>query len=227
MIWLLAPLLPRQAAAVEVFSDIGDVRLFPAEQAVVARASARRRAEFATGRACARAALAGLGMAAVPILPGPRGEPQWPAGIVGSITHCAGYRACAAARLGDVTVIGIDAEPDRALPHGSLEDVAVPSERGWLTGMTARTPDVSWDRLLFSAKESAYKAWFPLTRVPLRFRDVEVSLCPDEREFTVRVLKPAAVAGGRSVPQLHGNWIASKGLVITAVSNEIRPACTC
>jgi hypothetical protein len=57
-----------------------------------------------------------------------------------------------------------------------------------------------------------------LTRVPLRFRDVEVSLSPDERGFTVRALEPAPAANGLSVPKLYGTWLASRGLLITAVS---------
>lgn len=218
MIKLLAPLLPPQMAAVEVFSDIDDVGLFPEEQAVMARASAQRRAEFATGRACARAALAALGLVAVPVLPGPRGEPQWPADVVGSITHCPGYRACAAAFLGDVVAIGIDAEPDRPLPDGLLEGVATPSERGWLADLMAGTPHVSWDRLLFSVKESTYKAWFPLTSSPLRFQDVVVSICSDEPGFGVCVRQPCAAAAGRSVPQLQAKWVAAGDLLITAVS---------
>ena len=218
MIRLLAPLVPPKTVAVEVFSDVTNVNLFPAEELVMANASAQRRAEFATGRACARAALARLGIAAVPILPGSRGEPQWPADVVGSITHCAGYRACAAARLSDAAALGIDAEPDEALPRGLLDDIAAPSERGWLADLTARIPQVSWDRLLFSVKESAYKAWFPLTHRLPAFQDVAVSLCPDEREFSVCVLEPDAAATGRSVPQLQGRWVTARGLLITAVT---------
>jgi 4'-phosphopantetheinyl transferase EntD len=215
---LLAPLLPPQTVAAEVFSDVDGVRLFPAEEAVVARAVAERRAEFATGRACARAALAALGLPTAPILPGVRGEPRWPAGVVGSITHCAGYRACAAGRRSDVLAIGIDAEPDRALPDGLLEDVATPSERDWLADLMTAMPHVSWDRLLFSVKESAYKAWFQLTRRPLLFGDFAVSPCPDEIRFSVRVREPSALAGGRSLARLEANWVASGDLLITAVS---------
>ena len=68
-------------------------RLFPAEEAVVRTAGPRRRAEFTAGRACARAALAALGLPAAPVLAGRAGEPRWPAGVTGSITHCAGVSA--------------------------------------------------------------------------------------------------------------------------------------
>ena len=116
----------------------------------------KRRREFTTARACARRALASLGVAPAPILPGERGAPQWPPGIVGSITHCAGYRAAAAARARDVLTIGLDAEPDEVLPSGVLEAVSLPGERERLRNLTAAAPGTRWDRLPFSAKETTY-----------------------------------------------------------------------
>ncbi len=49
-------------------------------------------------------------MPPAPILPGQRGAPRWPAGVVGSMTHCAGYRAAVVARADEVTSLGVDAE---------------------------------------------------------------------------------------------------------------------
>lgn len=215
---MIRQLLLPGTAAEEMFSDIRRAGLFPAEEAVLSGAPAQRRAEFATGRACARAALAALGLPATAILPGPRGEPQWPAGVTGSITHCAGYRACAAARLDNAAALGIDAEPNRPLPEGVLADVAVPAERGWLADRMATAPEVCWDRLLFSVKESVYKAWFPLTGRALRFQDAVVTLGPDARGFTARVPAAAAAAAGRRLSALEGNWLAGAGLLVTAVT---------
>jgi len=105
------------AAAESVGPEAEPIRkLFPAEEAVVRTAGPRRRAEFTVGRRCAREALAGLGLPVAPVLAGRAGEPLWPAGVTGSITHCPGYRACAVARAADVAGIGIDAEPDRPRP---------------------------------------------------------------------------------------------------------------
>src|SRR5215510_893989 len=183
---LIAGLLPPAAAAAESAGDPPDAGpgLFPAEEAVMRTAGPRRRAEFAAGRWCAREALARLGVPAAPILPGPAGEPRWPEGVTGSITHCAGYRACAVARTTDVAAIGIDAEPDAALPAGLIEKVATGPERAWISRhvSTAALPSaalpaawapaapppaarhgVCWDRLLFSAKEATCKLWYPLT----------------------------------------------------------------
>ena len=95
---VLAALPPAGIAAVEAFDDDIPARLFPEEEALVARSVDKRRREFTTARRCAREALARLGVPPAPILPGERGAPRWPAGVVGSMTHCAGYRAAAVAR---------------------------------------------------------------------------------------------------------------------------------
>ena len=86
----------------EAFADPPGILLFPAEEVLVAKAVESRRHEFATARNCAHRALALLGEAPAPIVRRERGAPQWPAGIVGSITHCAGYRAAAVARARDI-----------------------------------------------------------------------------------------------------------------------------
>ena len=49
--------MPAAAAAEEAFSDEAGVALFPEEEAFTANAADRRRREFTTARACARAAL--------------------------------------------------------------------------------------------------------------------------------------------------------------------------
>ena len=100
-------------------------------------ADPRRRAEFTAGRACARTALARLGLPAAPVLAGRAGEPRWPAGVTGSITHCAGYRACAVARTADLAALGIDAEPNAGLPAGLIESVAGHAERAWIARQAA------------------------------------------------------------------------------------------
>ena len=40
--------------------------------------------------------------------------------------------------------------------------------------LTCSQPNISWDRLTFSAKESVYKAWFPTYGKWLDFTDCEV-----------------------------------------------------
>jgi 4'-phosphopantetheinyl transferase EntD len=214
---VLAELLPPAAAAVEAFGDLPGAVLFPEEEAVISRAVDKRRREFTTARACARAALARLGLPPVAILPGERGAPQWPPGIVGSMTHCASYRASAVARARDMLTLGLDAEPDESLPEGVLDAVALADERAGLRALAAAAPQPCWDRLLFSAKESVYKAWFPLTRRWLGFEEAAITFSP-AGTFTARLLVPGPMLDGRQLTGFTGRWLARDGLVLTVIA---------
>jgi 4'-phosphopantetheinyl transferase EntD len=214
---MLAEVLPALAAVVEVRGDLPDAILFPEEKEVIDRAVEKRRREFRTGRACARAALAKLGIEAQAIPSGPRGAPQWPAGIVGSITHCDGYRACALARVTDLLTIGIDAELDAPLPEGVIGDIALPEERRALDLLAAEEPGMNWDRLLFSAKEAVYKAWFPLAERWLGFEDARVEIDRERRTFSARLLVPGPRLQDRELGGFAGRWLARDGLLLAAI----------
>ncbi len=215
---MLEQILPPPVAVAESFGDLPDAKLFPEEEAIIRRAVPRRRLEFTAGRACARAALAQLGEPPVPILRGPRNEPRWPAGIAGSITHCAGYRAAAAARTAGVATLGLDAEPDEALPHGVLDVISLAQERAQIAVLAAARPDAAcWDRLLFCAKESVYKAWFPLAQEWLGFDDAEIVIDAGGT-FTARLLVPGPLISGSPLTSLGGRWLAARGLLVTAIA---------
>jgi 4'-phosphopantetheinyl transferase EntD len=213
---VLEELLPPEVAAAEVFDDPPGLRLYPEEEPFVARAVERRRAEFTTGRHCARLALTRLGLEPSAITKGQRGAPLWPDGVVGSITHCAGYRAAAVARAADRVTIGIDAEPNEPLPAGVFDMIALPRERARLAA-AATVPGVCWDRLLFSAKESVYKAWFPLTGTWLDFHDADIIVEPATATFAARLLVPGLTIAGRSCRELAGRFAVLDDLVVTAV----------
>lgn len=215
---MIGDILPPKLVAEEAFSDRLDVALFPEEEEVIARAIDKRRREFTTARACARAALAKLGIPAVPILPGERGAPQWPAGVVGSITHCDGYRAAAVALGSDIATIGLDAEPHAPLPGGVLNAVSLPPERARLAELAVSAPGLCWDRMLFCAKEAVYKAWFPLTGRWLGFGDAHVDFDPIGETFTARLLVPGPVVNGEELTGFSGRWLVRSGLIVTAIA---------
>jgi 4'-phosphopantetheinyl transferase EntD len=212
---VLERILPSPVAVVAETGD-REVELFPEEEAALGNAVEKRRREFVTARACAREALARLGLPAQPIPTGARGAPLWPQGVVGAITHCTGYRACAVAMASEWLAIGIDAEVDDALPAGVLDDVALPEERRRLEAAAAAGP--SWDRLLFSIKESIYKAWFPLTGSWLGFEDAEVEIDFAQGTFTARLLVPGPTVGGRILDGFSGRWLAAEGLLLSAIA---------
>ncbi|MFF7632827.1 4'-phosphopantetheinyl transferase [Kitasatospora sp. NPDC008050] len=192
-------------------------RLFPAEEALIGTSVASRQHEFRAVRLCARQALTKLGVPVAPILPGLRGAPTWPAGVVGSMTHCKGYRAAALTQATELLSIGIDAEPAEALPEGVLEAIARPEELTRLHALTAQRPEVPWDRLLFSAKESVYKAWFPLTQVFLDFSEASLSF-DVEGGFTAQLMVPPPLVEDRPLTGFTGRWLVAQGLALTAIA---------
>ena len=215
---MLERILPAGVAVAATGIDVIEDEGFPVEEAVIAKAVLKRRREFLTGRACARLALAQLGLPKQAIPVGPNGEPAWPDGVVGSITHCESFRACALARTDNLRSVGIDAEPNQPLPDGLLADIALAQERQWIAAYARQAPEVSWDRLLFCAKESIYKAWFPLAGRWLGFEDASIELDCDAGTFACRLLVPGPVVDGRELRGFDGRWLASDGLLATAVA---------
>ncbi|MGW4051869.1 4'-phosphopantetheinyl transferase family protein [Streptomyces sp. NPDC004779] len=218
---LIGELLPAPHRVAESFGDPArPVPLFEEEERCVAGAVPGRRREFATTRACARAALAGLGEVPGPIPRGPRGAPVWPPSTVGSMTHCAGYRAAVVARSEAVRAVGLDAEPNLPIGGGggALRMITSRQERRHLAELSALHPGVCWDRLLFSAKESVYKAWHPLTGGWLGFVDVTVTFDVPSRSFTADLARPGPPAGPPHPNGFRGLWTVRRGLLLTAVS---------
>lgn len=219
----LGAVLPAAVVTVTVTADDPDAVLAPEEEAAIARAVASRRAEFTTGRACARAALTRLGAPAGPVPVGEKRAPVWPEGVVGAITHCAGFRGAAVAWRDDVRTVGLDVEPHTALPDGVLDAVADGGERAVLDRLARERPDVRWDKLLFSAKESVYKAWFPLTGRWLGFEDAELVPAADGT-FRAGLRVPGPVVDGVEIARFDGRWVVRDGLVITAIAVPAGPS---
>ncbi|GHE84079.1 4'-phosphopantetheinyl transferase [Streptomyces spiralis] len=213
---MLANLLPTGVAVSEATADPADAGLHPEELALVAHSVEKRQLEFGTVRWCARRAMEELGVEPGPVLPGRRGVPQWAPGVVGSMTHCAGYRAAALARAGQFTALGIDAEPDEPLPEGILESIALPEEMRWIRQLERAVPQVSWGRLLFSIKESVYKAWFPLTGQELDFPDASVTVDPASGRFRARLVPVGMVLSPAGPTVFEGRWAAGNGVLVSA-----------
>jgi 4'-phosphopantetheinyl transferase EntD len=129
----------------------------------------RRRASGAV-RQVARALMARLGYANLPIPKGPSGAPIWPAGLNGSLAHDDQIAVAVVGLQRDFAAVGIDVEPAVPLPADMLELVATPDE------LRTIADDPLGGKLLFAAKEAVYKAVHPLDGVFLEFHDVEVDL---------------------------------------------------
>lgn len=217
---MIEDLLPAEVVSADVLGDDPDARLLPEEEPAVEKAVEKRVREYTIARSCARRALGKLGRPEVPILRGPKRQPLWPDGVVGSITHTRGYCAAAVARADEVLTVGIDAEQHDVLPDGVLGVVTLPEEREMLAALPA--DGVHWDRILFSAKESVYKAWFPLTEKWLGFGDARLTFYPDENRFSVELLVEPPIVRGEPLTGFEGRFLVRDGFVLTAISISAR-----
>jgi enterobactin synthetase component D / holo-[acyl-carrier protein] synthase len=214
---VIQQLLPQNVVVVEAFADRPGEPVFPGEEDLIANAVESRRREFITARRCAREALVSLGYPPAAIRSGPRREPQWPSGVVGSITHTRGFRAAAIAPEQVAASIGIDAEQNGPLPNGVEETITIPAERNMLAALARDFPFTHWGRVLFSAKECVYKAWYPLTGRWLGFEHADLTIDPTGA-FTAKLLIDGArTDGGPPLRELQGRFLVSQGYIATAV----------
>ena len=172
--------------------------LFEGERQHVAGAVAKRRREFATGRALLRGLLGER--VEIPVLPSR--APGMPTQVVASLAH---DRAFAVATLGaatEVTALGIDVEPAGAMAPGVAALVLRPDE------------DLD-PRVAFVLKEAAYKAWSGLGGPLLSFHDVRLRVSGST--FTASV-HPFDVV-------LEGRWADAGGrhLALVAAGLATRP----
>lgn len=128
----------------------------------VARSVPKRQAEFLAGRICAKAALQAHGFGHHEVAIGRQREPVWPDGMVGSITHNGTYAAAVACPRADLVGIGIDIESIAApdILAGMIDLVMSPTEAECLRASDCGLDAACLQTLVFSAKESFYKAAF-------------------------------------------------------------------
>jgi 4'-phosphopantetheinyl transferase EntD len=196
---IFAGLLDGRFAVSEMSIEGAPAALFPEEARFVANAVEKRRREFLVGRVCAHDALAKLGATPAALLAGLDRAPVWPAGYVGSITHTDRHCAAAVARLdAEIQTVGIDLEPAEDLPADLWETVCRAEERAWIAEFPAEQQG-SLARAIFSAKECAFKAQFPITRAMLEFDEIGVGIDLAREVFTASFLRgtPTTQAQGR------------------------------
>ncbi|MER7457216.1 4'-phosphopantetheinyl transferase superfamily protein [Micromonospora sp. NPDC126480] len=209
-------LLPPAVAVAVAGSTDWAGRLLPEELACLGeRAVESRRRDFTAGRVCARRAIAALGLPPVAVPAAADRAPVWPSGVVGAITHTRGYCAAAAARLGEIRSVGLDAEQHKTLNPGVRRAILSTEEEDRLARLPTGT---SWPAVVFSIKETVYKVWHPLVGTWLDFHDAYVELDPEAGTFTARIaaarVDAAPAAGAPTV--VDGRFVVADGLVRTA-----------
>ena len=185
--------------------------LLKGEAKLVASAVGSRQREFSTGRVLARRLLHRMNVSDFELLRDDDRVPQWPAGIVGSISHTGGLCAVAVAAESVCRGIGVDVEPDEPVSEGIERRVCTPKEITWLD----RGPAADRGRrcrMIFSVKEAVYKAFYPQLREFWEFQDVNVKLDLPAERFTAR---PPASSG---TAQVEGRLLRREGWIIAGLA---------
>jgi 4'-phosphopantetheinyl transferase EntD len=187
----------------------------PSEALALRGAVPRRLAEFHAGRAAARAAMVALSLPPRPVPMGPDRAPLWPAGITGSISHCA--TACVAAvGLGSIWAgIGVDIEEDTPLEPLMVAEVCTKAERIWLGGQPPAERGLM-AKLVFCAKEATYKAQYPLTGQLFGFDALEIRIDRTQSVFEARFVTTQGRFSAGTV--LAGAYVHAAGLLVTGVA---------
>ena len=86
--------------------------------------------------------------------------------------------------------------------------IANSAEREKLSVLSDRA--ICWDRMLFSVKESVYKALFPITGRWLGFEEVSVTIYPSDATFSARLMVDSPIR------TICGQFVAAHGHILTA-----------
>jgi len=150
----------------------------------------KRQAEFLAGRCAASSVLSHLGYKNTFVPIGKHRSPIWPNGIIGSITHTNTTALCSVANAKDRMFLGIDLEnwlSDKTIQETKRLIVTQKEER------LLRNSGMSFNHamtLVFSAKESLFKALYPNVGDYFDFLAAEiVGISVEQRRFELRLCK--------------------------------------
>lgn len=230
----LPALLPNDAASAVVELDHADVDQLPSlEAALIRRCVPARRREFAAGRQAARAALTIIGVQATEIGRAERGQPLWPRGITGSISHVGASAAhggvavaVVARRSPSLMSIGVDVEAVGAVDRELWPLLFTDSELAALR--RHHEPELS-AALAFSTKEAVFKAVYPVTAREIEFHWAEVCSAATGDTYVVLDGPHCGFVQNVSVPVRRtpcGSLAVSVALVGADVVSRLRPDAT-
>jgi 4'-phosphopantetheinyl transferase EntD len=206
-----------QHAAVSCCSTDGEVgTLAPIERTAIVGAITRRQKEFAAGRAAAREAMQRLGRSASAIPAQADRSPQWPADLVGSISHSHATCISVIALKSHWTAVGVDVEPDQALSRELWNLIGLPNELKRSSAMPEAIR-ARWMMRIFCAKEAYYKWVYPQTLRVLEFHDVEIVMDLTLESTGFQVLAHHLEGNGMLPKLLFGRLMIDQGMVISLI----------
>ncbi len=182
-------------------------------------AQPKRRMQFLAGRVCARGAIERIrpNLSTWALPQDGDGCPMWPQELVGSISHSANVATAAVALRSDARGLGVDVEP--VMSREAAADVAplvASDDETRRVAQTAGLGRLEALTLVFSAKESLFKALFPPTRRHFDYLDCEVVRLDLEARVLFLTFKPPfdAVFGAG---EFSGRYALADGDVWTGV----------
>jgi enterobactin synthetase component D len=212
----LERLLPEGITSAIAFIGDDVDQLLGGEREYIGRAVESRQREFAAGRVLARGLLAELGHPGFAIVREKEGRlPVWPEGIVGSISHSDELCMAVVAEAGRYRGVGVDLEPDEPVQQDIERVVLKDGEHQWV-GRGEDDERGRRCRMVFSAKEAVYKAFYPTTRTFWSFQDVTLEMDLDSDPEVGRFL--AQLPPGAGPDSIEGRLLRRAGWIISSVA---------
>lgn len=178
--------------------------LFDEERAELSRMAPKRQVSFSSGRWCAHQAQRQLGLTPQPI--GRVGRvPVWPQKLCGSITHS---KEIAVAAVSLERHIGVDLEQLGRLHAGLHNTLFTAREKATLSQYGQHA-----DAIMFSAKESGYKAIYPLGRQFIGFHEAEINLNQTQQTFSIDYI--GAHGPNKALNKGRGYWQIADAHILT------------
>lgn len=182
----------------------------------------KRKSEFLAGRICAQSALQAKSVFEHQVHTGAYREPVWPVGLLGSISHSNSHAAAVVCDDRDIVGVGIDIE--KIVERPDILDAVIscalsPLEFRYIQSLTTTVGLAHLVTLIFSVKESFFKAAFGLVKTYFDFDCVHVV----DIDLSNRVVYFEVKKELNNQPLLNRRHcayfdFAVKGLVFTSVS---------
>jgi 4'-phosphopantetheinyl transferase EntD len=184
------------------------------ELPALTKMSAPRRCEYSAGRHAARNALAQFATYQKPIIQGQDRAPIWPTGFTGSISHTNEHCIAVVAKTNDLNSIGVDIEPNSDLDQQIISEICGSNELSWINAQPL-TQRGKLARLIFSAKECAYKCQYPLTHQIFGFDTFHITINQTTSCFTATFEHPIEIF--HKGYQLSGRYCIVQDTILTTV----------
>lgn len=177
----------------------------------------KRKNEYILGRLCAAKAYEACmnGAELLSLSFNEDRSPAWPSGVIGSITHDQIFVGAAVAKESELLGIGIDFEMSGRVKLKLASQIRGPKD----ILVDQKLSEEELLTLIFSCKESLFKALYPIVKKYFGFKDAAVSKIDHEkRSFTIDLLTPLNESFGPSDRQtFNGRFMINKQTCLTVL----------